>query len=59
MKHADYLAYSAEAPMTLLRKAFNRGEDLHKPAPDTLPAKAALEDVFYTKFAKSVMPVSM
>lgn len=50
MDRSDYLAYSAKEPMTLLRKKFNRGEDLYKPVPETLTAEAALEDVRYTRF---------
>lgn len=50
MDHSDYLAYSAKEPMTLLRRKFNRGENLYKPSPQTLPAEDALDDVLYAKF---------
>lgn len=50
MDYSEYLAYSAKEPMTLLRRKFNRGENLYKPAPETLPVADALDDVLYAKF---------
>lgn len=50
MVSLDYLKYTAETPMTQLRKRFNHGENLHQQSPATLSGAAALADVLYLKY---------
>lgn len=50
MENIDYLAYSANEPMVILRRKYNDGESLYKPTPAEITIDEALADVAYLRY---------
>lgn len=50
MQNIDYLAYSANEPMVILRRKYNDGESLYKPTPAEITIDEALADVAYLRY---------
>lgn len=50
MDRNDFLTYSANEPMTILRNKYNNGESLYKATPITVSQKEALLDVAYLRY---------
>lgn len=46
----DFLEYSAQEPMQILRKKFNNGEQINKNIPTSVTVQAAMEDVCYVEY---------
>ena len=50
MEHIDYLHYTANEPMTILRKRYHHGESLYKPTPTVIDPCEALSDIAYLRY---------
>ena len=46
----NFLKYSAQEPMQILRKKFNNGEQINKNIPTSVTVQAAMEDVCYVEY---------
>lgn len=46
----DFLEYSSQEPMRILRKKFNNGEKIDKKIPEAISVQEAMEDILYTEY---------